>query len=65
MIMVITNRDRLLLFKLHSYGMLATNQVKTVVFNDIAVTTVLRRLRILEKGHLIKRVEGLITSEKL
>lgn len=63
--MVITNRDRELLLKLHSYGMLATNQVKKIVFNDIAVTTVLRRLRILEKEHLIKRVEGLITSEKL
>jgi len=63
--MVITNRDRLLLLKLHSYGMLATNQIKKIVFNDIAVTTVLRRLRILEKRHLIKRVEGLITSERL
>lgn len=63
--MVITNRDRLFLLKLHSYGMLATNQVKKIVFNDIAVTTVLRRLRILEGKNLIKRVEGLITSERL
>jgi DNA-binding Lrp family transcriptional regulator len=63
--MVITNRDRELLLKLHSYGMLTTNQVKKIVFNDIAVTTVLRRLRILETEHLIKRIEGLITSERL
>lgn len=63
--MVITNRDREFLLKLHSYGMLATNQVKKIVFNDIAVTTVLRRLRILERKHLIKRVEGFSTTETL
>jgi DNA-binding HxlR family transcriptional regulator len=63
--MVITNRDREFLLKLHSYGMLATNQVKKIVFNDIAVTTVLRRLRILERKHLIKRVEGFTTTETL
>jgi hypothetical protein len=63
--MVITNRDRLLLSQLHLYGMLATNQVRKIVFNDIAVTTVLRRLRILESKHLIKRIDGLSTAEKL
>ncbi|MDO9181520.1 MAG: hypothetical protein Q7U04_03885 [Bacteriovorax sp.] len=34
--MVITGRDRELLLKLHSYGLIATNQVKKIVFNDIA-----------------------------
>lgn len=63
--MVITNRDRELLLKLHSCGMLTTNQLNMVVFNDIAVTTVLRRLRLLEKENLIKRIEGLSTSETL
>ena len=63
--MVITNRDRKLLLKLHSCGMLTTNQLNMVVFNNIAVTTVLRRLRLLEKENLIKRIEGLSTTEML
>lgn len=63
--MVITSRDRKLLLKLHSCGMLTTNQLNMVVFNNIAVTTVLRRLRILEKKNLIKRIEGLSTTEML
>jgi DNA-binding Lrp family transcriptional regulator len=63
--MILTKRDTELLKKLSSYGMLATNQLRIIVFGDIAVTTVLRRLRILEKNKLIKRIEGLSTTEKL
>ncbi len=50
MSLTITMRDIELLKKLSSYGMLSTKQIGAVVFNSIASTTVLRRLRLLEAG---------------
>lgn len=64
-VMIITKRDLELLKRLSAYGMLSTNQVRKIIFKSIAVTTVLRRSRILEDKKLIKRIEGLSTTEKL
>jgi DNA-binding HxlR family transcriptional regulator len=64
-IMVITKRDLILLKKLHQYGMLSTNHVNKYVFNDIAQTTVLRRLRGLEREKLITKIVGLESMERL
>ncbi len=63
--MVITERDQNLFKMLSSYGMLTTSQVRTHLFNCIATTTVLRRLRQLEKGHFIQRIIGLESGEHL
>lgn len=63
--MVLTERDLNLFRKLSSYGMLTTKQIALNVFQSIATTTVLRRLRILEAGYLIKRIIGLETHENL
>ena len=60
--MVITNRDILLFKKLSSYGMLSTKQITHNIFQAIAKTTVLRRLRFLEQGHYLKRITGLETE---
>lgn len=63
--MVITKRDLVLLTKLHQYGMLSTNHLNQYVFNDIAQTTVLRRLRLLETEKLIAKIVGLESMERL
>jgi DNA-binding Lrp family transcriptional regulator len=61
---VITQRDKTLLFKLSRYALMTTKQIQKSVFNGVAMTTVLRRLRILEKSGYIQRVEGLENAEK-
>lgn len=63
--MIVTQRDRDLFHKLASYGMLSTKQANTLIFNTIASTTVLRRLRILEEHHYLKRITGLDSHEVL
>jgi hypothetical protein len=63
--MIITQRDRELFLKLSSHGMLSTKQVTTLIFNSIASTTVLRRLRILEEHYYLKRIIGLDSHEIL
>lgn len=63
--MVITERDTGLLKKLSQYGMLSTKQINFLCFNSIAQTTVLRRLRALEKNKYIKRILGLESHEVL
>jgi len=55
----ITTRDILLLDRLSQYGMLSSKQINKLIFGEIALTTVLRRLRRLEKNGLIKRITGL------
>jgi len=60
--MILTKRDKFLLQKLLSYGLLTTRQVLALVFNGVAATTVLRRLRILEKAELICRIPLLGTG---
>ncbi|HMN68596.1 MAG TPA: replication-relaxation family protein [Bdellovibrionales bacterium] len=61
--MILTNRDRELLSLLARMGLLTTRQLNRVVFKNIAITTVLRRLRVLEGSGYISRVEGLKNNE--
>ncbi len=63
--MLLTKRDLELFRKLSSYGMLTTKQVQTIVFNSIALTTVLRRLRVLEAHFYLRRIIGLNNQELL
>lgn len=63
--MMMTARDRLLLLKIQSFGMLSTSQVNEIFFPEVARTTVLRRLRILEERNLLKRLLGLESQEVL
>lgn len=61
--MKLTNRD-LDIFKLISKtAILTTAQIERVVFKGVATTTVLRRLRKLEKTKFIERIEGLPNHE--
>lgn len=64
-VMVLTQRDLELFRKLSSYGMLSTKQIAHHVFSSIAVTTVLRRLRILEESFYLKRILGLESQDVL
>ncbi len=63
--MVITKRDLELFRKLSNYGMFSTKQIGTLFFDGVALTTVLRRLRVLEDKHYLKRVTGLKSQELL
>lgn len=56
--MEITSRDLLLLKKLSSHGILSTELIRVHCFNSIDSSTVLRRLRKLEKKFFIKRILG-------
>jgi hypothetical protein len=55
----LTKRDSKLLADLHTYGILRTHHIAEKFFKGVAVSTVLRRLRILEEWKLIGRVTGL------
>ncbi len=61
--MVLTDRDKVLLEKLFSYAVMTTRQITKVVFADIQLTTVLRRLRKLEKHGYVRRYAGINTYE--
>lgn len=61
--MILTDRDKKLLALLASMGFMTTKQLARTVFDSIAITTVLRRLRILELSGYISRVEGLRNNE--
>jgi DNA-binding MarR family transcriptional regulator len=63
--MVTTERDIDLFKKLSNYSMLSTKQIKNLCFGGIAKTTVLRRLRRLEKEKYIQRLRGLESQEVL
>ena len=63
--MVITNRDLDLFRKLSIYGMLSTKQISSICFNSIALTTVLRRLRLLEENKYLQRILGLESQDVL
>ncbi len=63
--MFITERDINLLKKLSNYSMLSTKQIKNLCFGSIAKTTVLRRLRVLEKEKYIQRIGGLESQDTL
>lgn len=61
--MILTSRDHDLLSMLARMGLLTTGQLNRTVFKNIATTTVLRRLRVLESSGYISRVEGLKNKE--
>lgn len=62
--MVLTERDKRLTRTLQCYAILTTRQLATMIFPGIAITTILRRLRALEKGGYIQRIEGLASTER-
>jgi hypothetical protein len=43
---------------LKKYELLSTAMIETLIFNGVRKTTILRRLRILEKEKLIKRTQN-------
>ena len=61
--MNITNRDIDIFKLIANYGMLTTKQLNSICFNSIAMTTVLRRLRMLEDKKFINRLIGLESQE--
>lgn len=63
--MRITSRDELLLTQLQTYGCLTTRQIESKIFTGIRLTTILRRLRHLNKTGYIQKILGLESSERL
>jgi hypothetical protein len=61
--MQLTPRDRVLVEELSCFGLLSTSQIAKLYFACVQKTTVLRRLRLLEKESLIHRVVGLPLGE--
>ena len=61
--MILTKRDEALFVSLRDYGLLTTRQVALLHFKDVALTTVLRRLRKLEEASYIQRITGLESFE--
>lgn len=61
--MILTARDKELLLMLSRMGFMTTQQLNRTVFRGIAITTELRRLRVLEGAGFIARVEGLESGE--
>jgi len=57
--MKLQTRDKKLMEHLYRYGVLTTAQVRRLCFKNVAHTTVLRRLRLLESEDLILRLNGL------
>ncbi len=55
MSIILQPRDRDLLAGLLRFGVLSSVQICLWYFNKVAKTTVLRRIRLLEKGHYLKR----------
>lgn len=54
-----TERDHKLMEGLSTYGVLSTRQINELFFQGIRKTTVLRRLRLLERRKCIRRLQGL------
>lgn len=63
--MVLTKRDLELFKMISSYSMLSTRQINQLCFNSIQLSTVLRRLRVLEQNKFIHRLIGLESKELL
>ena len=55
-------RDIKLLKELGRYGVLSTKQIQKLIFSEIRFTTMMRRLRLLEKFHFLKR--GVILTDQ-
>lgn len=60
---LITPRDLNLFRELVRYGLLSTSQLSKRIFPEVQSSTVLRRLRLLEKGGWIYRVKALESGE--
>ena len=54
--MILTPRDNAILFDLNQYALLSTRALASRHFSGVALTTVLRRLRILEASGYIQRI---------
>ena len=63
--MKLTKRDNELLTGLSQYGMFSTKQIIELYFPDVNSSTVLRRLRAIEKENYLRRVGKLETNEFL
>ena len=63
--MQVTKRDLELFKKLSQYGMLSTGQIAKILFEGVAITTILRRLRLLEDSRYVQRVATLPSHEIL
>ena len=61
--MILTNRDKVLFEKLFCFAVMTTRQIGKTVFENIQLTTVLRRLRKLEKHGFVRRYAGINTYE--
>ena len=61
--MEITARDRRLFKMLRDYALVATSEIRKRIFDNIAKTTVLRRLRALEREKLIQKIPGSMAQE--
>jgi hypothetical protein len=61
--MILQPRDRTLLHSLSHFGILSSTQVMAIHFKGITHTTMMKRLRALQKARLIIRVMGLPKSE--
>lgn len=57
--MIFTQRDQAILNDIQNYGILTTRIIASKHFPNVAMTTVLRRLRALESAAYITRVSGL------
>lgn len=62
--MLLTKRDLEIFTIISRCAILTTSQLSKTVFRGIAKTTVLRRLRKLEKAKFIEHIEGLANHEK-
>ena len=60
--MILQPRDKEILSKLARYGILSTEQIGEMFFKNIRHTTMMRRLRMLEKANFIVRAKGLPDS---
>ena len=63
--MKLTKRDNELLAGLSQYGMFSTKQIIEMYFKDVNSSTVLRRLRAIEKENYLRRVGKLESNEFL
>jgi hypothetical protein len=61
--MILQTRDKQLLASLSKYGILSSGQIRELFFGSVRHTTMMRRLRILEKEGVILRAMGMPDSE--
>ncbi len=62
--MYLTDRDKNLFKFLAEMALMTTSQIRQTVFKNIATTTILRRLRVLESSGYIQKLEGLKNNER-